>query len=418
MSLRVRGLESVDPRAVPLPHGTEVMTRVDRVLENERIVPQGAVGRVVKLEGDDVDVALVGIGVVRYRRDELLPRKIGQVRYAQRRAASFDALSSCVVLEAVVGSRAWGLAEAGSDTDRRGLFALPFPWKSGLIEPPVDLVSEDGSTTYWEIDKGLRQALRADPNTLELLFVRTVRAVDPIGQWILDARDAFVSAEIHGTFARYAISQLRRLEQGHRLAEHREKVLAWLREEELDLDAVAARLAAISPRVAPTEADAAQAAKLWVKQLYRSMHDQGLLPASDFASLVRFARTEAETLELPRELRPKNAYNLLRLIEAATDWLKSGEQDFAVPSHRRERLLAIKRGEVPLTEVLAEAEALAPALEDARRATKLPPHPDVARVDLLLRRISQEIARRWIARDEGPWGTAAPEPPIAAWEDP
>ena len=180
MDLRVRGLESVDPRAVPLPHGTEVVTRVDKLV-GERTVPQGAVGRVVKLEGEDVDVALVGIGVVRYARDQILPRKVGQVRYAQRRAASFGALSSCIVLEAIVGSRAWGLEDEGSDTDRRGLFALPFAWKSGLVEPPLDLVSEDGSATYWEVDKGLRQALRADPNTLELLFVSTVRAVDPIG---------------------------------------------------------------------------------------------------------------------------------------------------------------------------------------------------------------------------------------------
>jgi hypothetical protein len=417
MDLRIRGLESVDPRAVNLPHGTEVTTRVDRVL-GERTVPQGAVGRVVKLEGDDVDVALVGIGVVRYRRDEIVPRKIGQVRYAQRRAASFEALSRCVVLEAVVGSRAWGLANERSDTDRRGLFALPFPWTSGLVEPPVDLVSEDGSVTFWEIDKGLRQALRADPNTLELLFVRTVRAVDPIGEWILAARDAFVSVEIHGTFARYAISQLRRLEQGGRLAEHRARVLEWLRADDLSLDEVARRLAAITPRAAPSEADAVQTAKTWVKQLYRSLHDQGLLRANDFASLVQFARAGAGDLELPRELRPKNAYNLLRLIEAATEWLKTGEQTFEVPAHRRGRLLAIKRGEVPLADVLAEAEALAPALEEARNASKLPKHPDVARIDALLRKISEELARRWVGRENGPFGADAPAPPIAEWQDP
>lgn len=417
MDLRIRGLEGVDPRAVNLPHGTEVTTRVDRVL-GERIVPQGAVGRVVKLEGDEVDVALVGIGVVRYRRDEIVPRKVGQVRYAQRRAASFDALSPCVVLEAVVGSRAWGLANEQSDTDRRGLFGLPFPWKSGLVEPPVDLVSEDGSVTYWEIDKGLRQALRADPNTLELLFVRTVRAMDPIGEWILEAREAFVSVEIHGTFARYAISQLRRLEQAGRLAEHRGRVLEWLREEDLKLDDVAHRLAAITPRAAPSEADAMQTAKLWVKQLYRSLHDQGLLPANDFPSLVQFARGGASALELPRELRPKNAYNLLRLIEAATDWLRRGEQTFEVPAHRRERLLAIKRGEVSLADVLAEAEALAPALEEARNTSKLPKHPDVARIDALLRKISEELARRWIGREKGPFGADAPEPPVAEWQDP
>ena len=57
-----------------------------------------------------------------------------------------------------MGSRAWGLAGEGSDTDRRGVFALPFPWTTGLAEPPRDLVSADGSTSYWEVEKAIRQA--------------------------------------------------------------------------------------------------------------------------------------------------------------------------------------------------------------------------------------------------------------------
>src|SRR5439155_4394644 len=144
-----------------------------------------------------------------------------------------------------------------SDTDVRGLFALPFPWTVGLAEPPLDLVSADGSTTLWEVGKAVRQALRADPNTLETLFVPSACALDPVGEWILEARDAFVSAEIYGSFGRYALSQLKRLEQASRLAEHRATLLEWLREDPArSLDAVAARLAAIAPRAAPTEADA------------------------------------------------------------------------------------------------------------------------------------------------------------------
>lgn len=197
----MKKLASVDPRSAPLPNGTEVTTRVDRVVD-ERRVPQGAVGRVVAVSGEDVDVAIVGVGVLRYARDELVPRKLGQARYAERRAAAWAALRPCVVLEAVVGSRAWGLDDAGSDTDKRGVFALPIPWSSGLGEPPRDLVSEDGSVTYWEARKAIEQALRANPNTLEMLFVEDVRALDEIGEWILADREAFVSSEIHGTFAR------------------------------------------------------------------------------------------------------------------------------------------------------------------------------------------------------------------------
>jgi hypothetical protein len=44
MDLRLRNLEQLDARAVPLPHGTEVVTRVARIV-GERRVPQGSVGR-------------------------------------------------------------------------------------------------------------------------------------------------------------------------------------------------------------------------------------------------------------------------------------------------------------------------------------------------------------------------------------
>jgi hypothetical protein len=417
MDLRLRGLSHLDPLAVPLPNGTEVTTRVDRIL-GERRVPQGAVGRVVATRPEGLDVMLVGIGVVRYRRDELVPRKLGQVRHAERRSAAWDALLPCVVLEAVVGSRAWGLAHDGSDTDRRGVFALPFPWTAGLAEPPRDLVSEDGSASYWEVEKAIRQALRADPNTLELLFVASAAPRDPIGAWLLEAREAFVSTAIYGSFGRYALSQLKRLAQAQRLAEHREHVLSWLSDDpSLTLDDLARRLAAVSPREAPTAADKELQAKEYIKQLYRSLHDQGLIEARDLASLARFARGARAELDLSRDLRPKNAYNLVRLIATAIRWLRDGEVSFAVTGELRERLLEIKGGGWSLDRTLAAAETMTPELEEARLATKLPARPDVARADALLRRVREEVARRHIAGAAGPLGRDAPAPPVVVWDE-
>lgn len=417
MDVRLRPLMSLDARSVPLPHGTEVVTRVDRIV-GERRVPQGAVGRVVKVERDAIDVHVVGVGVLRYARDELLPRKIGQMAYAHRRAEAWDALRACVVLDTTVGSRAWDLADERSDEDHRGAFAPPFAWTQGLVAPPDDLASADGSAAYWSVAKLVRQALRADPNTLEALFVPSARALDPIGEWILAARDTFVSVEIYGTFGRYALGQLHRLEQGMRLAEHRTVVLEWLRDDPtLTLDAVARRLAKVSIRVMPTEADCVHQAKQYVKQLYRSLADQGVIDSSEFGALVRFATDSAADFDLPRELRPKNAYNLLRLLATGTRWLREGKPTFAVEGTLRDRLLAIKRGEVPLADVLAEAESMAHELERARAESPLPARPDVTRADALLRRIGEEVARRSITREPGPWGRDAPPPPEVTWND-
>src|SRR6185437_519300 len=92
VDLRLRELGAMDPLAVPLPNGTEVTTRVDRVLSEDRRVPQGAVGRVVAQREGELDVMIVGVGVLRYARSEVVPRKIGQVRYARRRAEAWGAL--------------------------------------------------------------------------------------------------------------------------------------------------------------------------------------------------------------------------------------------------------------------------------------------------------------------------------------
>jgi hypothetical protein len=346
---------------------------------------------------------------------EILPRRPGQVRFAEQRAADWDSLRRCVVLEATVGSRAWGLADEGSDVDLRGVFALPLPWTHGLLEAPHTLTSADGSATYWEHRKAVHQALRADPNTLELLFVPTVRATDVIGEWLLEERDAFVSADLFGSFGRYAVSQLGKLTRSARLAEHRGLVLDWLKSDPSPgLDEVARRLATVSPRAHASAADALLASKEYVKQLYRSLFDQGLLDANDFPALIRYARGGGKQPEPARELRPKNAYNLLRLIHVATEWLRTGRSDLEMKGAVRDRLLAIKRGNVDLDSVLREAEALVPELEAARDATPLPKRPDLSRADALLRRIGEEIARRWVSREPGPWGADAPPPPPAA----
>jgi hypothetical protein len=411
-------MEAIDPLSVPLPNGTEVSTRVDR-LTGERRIPCGAVGRVVAERDGVYEVQLVGVGLVAYSRGELLPRKAGQLRFARRRAADWSALRPCVVLEATVGSHAWGLAEAHSDTDVRGAFVVPFSWTGGLSELPQDLVSTDGSTTFWEAEKLVQQALRADPNTLELLFVETVRSLDPIGQWLLDARDGFVSQQIYGTFGRYALSQLKKLQQSARLAEHRALVVDWLRTDPtLSLDGIAERLAIATAIEAPSARDAHERAKEYVKQLYRSMYDQGLLARNELDALRAFAASErAATFELPRELRPKNAYNLLRLIGTATRWLQTGAPTLRVEGAFRDELLAIKRGQVPLDEVLRRAEARVPELEEARRETKLPAQPDTARADELLRRVRQEAARRWFSGEPGPLGRNAPALPGLSSEE-
>lgn len=418
MALRLGGLADLDPRAVPLPLGTAVATRVDRAV-GDRVISAGAVGRVVAVVDGGLEVELVGGGRARYARDELAPRKAGQVRYAQRRDDAWQALAPTIVLDVVVGSRAWGLADGGSDEDHRGVFVAPLAWTTGLVDPPGDLATADATGAYWEVGKALRQAVRADPNTLEMLFVADAAAVrDPLGATVLAVRDACVSQAIYGSFGRYALSQLDRLEHNQRLADHRVTVIGWLRDDPaLELDAAAERLADSARIEAPSRSDAVARAREYIKQLYRSLYDQGVIAANDWASLRAVAKTE---MELPRDLRPKNAYNLIRLLDVATRWLglAPGEApSLRVPDALAPTLRAIKRGEVPMADVLAMARAMTPALEAARATSRLPRQADVARVEAALRAIRHEVARRALAEVPGPWGQDAPAPPIARFDE-
>jgi hypothetical protein len=413
MSLRLGGLADLDPMAVPLPAGTEVTTRVDRVVDGE-LRPQGATGRVAAVDGDRVSVQFVDGRRATYLRAEVAPRKLGVQRYAQRRAAAWESLRPCVVIDTLVGSRAWGVSDEGSDEDRRGVFVLPLPWTTGLAEPPLDLVSLDGSHAYWEIGKAIRQALRADPNTLEMLYADPA-IVDPMGEELVAMRSGFLSQEIYGSFGRYALSQLDRLEHNQRLAEHRAAIIGWLQADpDLDLDLAAARLAESARVQAPTEGDAIARAKDYIKQLYRSLYDQGLIAANDWASLRQAARTE---LELPRDLRPKNAYNLIRLLDLAIRWLRGEPPTVRVSDELRPTLLAIKRGEVPAADVMALARTLTPKLEGARQASPLPRHPDIARAERALRAARAEAARRFVGQEPGPWGAGAAPAPEARYDD-
>jgi RNA repair pathway DNA polymerase beta family len=398
MALRLGGLSDLDVLSVPLPAGTEITTRVDREIDGVTR-PRGVVGRVRSSDGERVEVTFLD--------------------------GTRGALRPCVVLDARVGSQAWGLADSASDEDHRGVFVLPMPWTTGLVDPPLDLVSLDGSSTYWEIGKAVRQALRADPNTLEMLFAE-VSATDPIGEALLEGREAFLSREIYGSFGRYALSQLDRLEHNQRLADHRGLLLGWLAEDPtLTLDATATRLAQSAAIAAPTTEDAVRRGRDYIKQLYRSMYDQGRLTSNDWTSLVAFASrqvhvaslaTETSKFAPPRDLRPKNAYNLIRLLDLAIRLLRGEPPSVRVSEALRPTLLAIKQGQVAMSEVVRIAKELTPALEAARDRSPLPLTPDIGKAEALLRRARELAARRWVSGEPGPWGKDAAEPPQASFD--
>ena len=97
--------------------------------------------------------------------------------------------------------------------------------------------------------------------------------------------------------------------------------------------------------------------------------------------------------------------------------LRGEPPEVRVSDALRPTLVAIKKGEVAMPEVMALARELTPKLEAARQASPLPKHADLGRAERVLRLAREEAMRRWIAREAGPWGAGAPVPPEATYDD-
>ncbi|WP_371615185.1 DNA polymerase beta superfamily protein [Streptomyces sp. NBC_00454] len=111
------------------------------------------------------------------------------------------------VYACVMGSRAFGLATAASDTDRRGVYLAPTPLYWRFEKPPTHVEGPRDEEFSWELERFCELALRANPNILECLHSPLVEELTPVGEELLALREAFLSRRAHTTFSRYAATQ-------------------------------------------------------------------------------------------------------------------------------------------------------------------------------------------------------------------
>ncbi|MFE3743510.1 DNA polymerase beta superfamily protein [Streptomyces sp. NPDC059134] len=116
------------------------------------------------------------------------------------------------VFACVTGSRAFGLATEGSDTDRRGVFLAPTPSYWGFEKPPLHVEGPEPEQFSWELERFCSLALSTNPNVLECLHSPLVEYADATGRELLSLREAFLSRQAHRTFVRYAEGQRGKLE--------------------------------------------------------------------------------------------------------------------------------------------------------------------------------------------------------------
>jgi predicted nucleotidyltransferase len=207
-----------------VPIGTQVVTRDEvSATGGSPTFPRGTVGELVKTPPDACHAYRVRFpdgSEVSLRRHEfsiLKQVKTGPLGDPEKLLKEYD-LYEFVVYRCIVGSEAHGLSREDSDIDRRGVYLPPADLHWSLYGVPEQLESPETEEVYWELQKFLVLALKANPNVLECLYTPLVETKTSLAEELLAMRDAFLSRLVYQTYNGYVMSQFKRLEQDWRAA--------------------------------------------------------------------------------------------------------------------------------------------------------------------------------------------------------
>jgi predicted nucleotidyltransferase len=291
-----------------LPIGTQVVALVEvRGPDGKPAHPRGALGIVIRSPADywhTYRVRFPDTFEANFKRQDLAVLTHYQnhaIGGSNEPLAEYN-LYDRVIYRCVIGSRAYGLEGEDSDTDRRGVYLPPADLHWSLYGVPEQLENPQTEETYWEIQKFLTMALKANPNVLECLYSPIVEHATPLAQEMLAMRQSFLSTMVYQTYNGYVMSQF--------------------------------------------------------KKLQADLRNKG-------------------------QVKWKHVMHLIRILISGVTVLREGHVPVRVQEHR-ERLLAIKCGEVAFEEVEAWRLALHREFDEAARTTRLPERPDYATANALL----------------------------------
>lgn len=201
-----------------LPAGTQVVILIDcKGPAGEPLRRSGSVGKIIKSPTDSSHSYVVQFPdghEVNLNRHEIAIRKQVQAVGFDRNVCADDLdLERYVIFRCVVGSRAFGLDVENSDTDRRGIYLPPARLDWSLYGLPEQIGDEAKQECYWELQKFLVLALKANPNVLECLYTPIVEEANPIAEELLAERGRLISQLVYQTYNGYVLSQFKKLEQ-------------------------------------------------------------------------------------------------------------------------------------------------------------------------------------------------------------
>lgn len=200
----------INPNMI-LPIGTKIVVLQDISRKDGAILKEGAVGVIHESPLDNTHYYLTRFpdgNEYRLKRRQFAVQKQYR-REGMERILDEHELYKYVIYRCIIGSRAYGLDTENSDTDRRGIYLPPAELHWSLYGVPEQL--ETGENAYWELQKFIKLALKANPNILECLYTPLVEYATPIAEELLEQRQIFMSKLLYQTYNGYVISQFKKM---------------------------------------------------------------------------------------------------------------------------------------------------------------------------------------------------------------
>lgn len=198
--------------------GTQVVIQRDIGSSGGKILhPRGAVGVIVRAPTDLSHTYRIRFldGVEEsLRPDEIVmlaqfkEGEIGDVQVAAARSNLFDR----VFFRCIVGSRAYGLDDERSDTDYRGIYLPAARLQWSLYGVPEQIECHETQEHYWELQRFLVLALKANPNVLECLYTPLIVKTTALADELLAMRAVFLSRLVYQTYNGYVLSQFKKMQ--------------------------------------------------------------------------------------------------------------------------------------------------------------------------------------------------------------
>lgn len=317
-------------------------------------------------------------------------------------------LGDNIILLTLGGSHAYGMNQPSSDLDIRGI-ALNSK-EEILLGKDFEIVANTKTdTVIYSFNKMISLLISNNPNTLEILGCKPEHYlyVSEIGEEILKNRSLFLSKRCVYTFAGYASSQLRRLEnKSARFVDQTENeahILKSIENAKYDF----------KNRYYPHDENAIN---LYIDKAVQNGYDSEIFmdvdlkhyPLRDWTGMWNEMKSIVSSYNkigkrnenaMSHDKLGKHMAHLLRLYMMCIDILDK-EEIITFREDEHDLLMRIRNGEYldenkqPTAEFYKLLDTYEKRFEDAKRTTLLPDEPDYDKINTFRMSVNEQIVRR------------------------